>query len=71
MLNFGIVITATIRNPEDALAASYAVEDLAAESQLTIRPAYGAQDTAFAAGLPLGLVLPDYVMIPARIREAV
>lgn len=71
MLNFGIVITATIRNPEDALAASYAVEDLAAESQLTIRPAYGAQDTAFAAGLPLGLVLPDYVMIPAKIREAV
>jgi hypothetical protein len=71
MLNFGIVITATVRKPEDALAASYAVEDLAAESQLTIRPAYGAQDTAFAAALPLGLVLPDYVMIPAKLREAI
>ncbi|WP_336853917.1 SCO6880 family protein [Sinomonas albida] len=71
MLNFGVVITATIRNPEDALAVSYGIEDLAAESQLTVRPAYGAQDTAFAAGLPLGLVLPDYVMVPAKIREAV
>lgn len=71
MLNFGLVITATIRNPQDALAAGYGIEDLAAESQLTVRPAYGAQDTAFAAGLPLGLVLPDYVMVPAKIREAI
>jgi hypothetical protein len=71
MLNFGVVITATIRNAEDALAVSYGVEDLAAESQLTVRPAYGAQDTAFAASLPLGLVLPDYVMVPSKIREAV
>jgi hypothetical protein len=71
MLNFGCVITATILNPEDALAASYALEDLSAESQLTVRPAYGAQDTAFAAALPLGVVLPDYVLIPAKIREAV
>jgi hypothetical protein len=71
MVNFGCIITATIRNAEDALAVSYTMEDLAAESQLTVRPAYGAQDTAFTASLPLGLVLPDYVMIPAKIREAV
>ncbi|MEZ2373409.1 SCO6880 family protein [Arthrobacter sp. RCC_34] len=71
MLNFGVVITATTRYAEDALAVSYTMEDLAAESQLTVRPAYGAQDTAFAASLPLGLVLPDYVMVPSKIREAV
>lgn len=70
MINFGAVITATVLNDEDALAASYEIEDLAAVAQLTARPAYGSQDVAFAAGLPLGLVLPDYVAIPAAVREA-
>jgi hypothetical protein len=35
-----------------------------------LRRAYGAQDTAFAASLPLGLVLPKHVLLPTEIREA-
>lgn len=70
MVNFGCVITATVLRAADAGPAEYEIEDLAAVSQLTIRPAYGSQDVAFTAALPLGLVLPDYVAVPAKIREA-
>lgn len=71
LINFGIVITATVMRSIDARAASYEIEDLAGTAQLTVRPAYGSQDVAFTAGLPLGLVLPDYVAVPARVREAI
>lgn len=70
MVNFGCVITATVLRTADAGPAEYEIEDLGSVSQLTIRPAYGSQDVTFTAGLPLGLVLPDYVAVPARIREA-
>ena len=30
---------------------------------------YGSQDSAFAAALPLGLVLPKHIKIPAELRE--
>lgn len=70
LLNFGMIVTATILNPENALAASYEIEDLGSGAQILLRPAYGAQDSTFVAGLPLGIVLPDYVAIPQAIREA-
>jgi hypothetical protein len=35
-----------------------------------LRRAYGSQDTAFAASLPLGLVLPKHILLPTEIREA-
>ena len=56
--DFGMVVTATVCGPEagaSVIDASSAVESLAASSRLLVRPAYGAQDSAFALGLPLGL----------------
>ena len=53
-----MVVTATVCGPEagaSVIDASSAVESLAASSRLLVRPAYGAQDSAFALGLPLGL----------------
>lgn len=70
LVNFGLIVTATILNEDNALAASYEIEDLAGGAQILLRPAYGAQDSTFAAGLPLGVVLPDYIAIPQAIREA-
>jgi hypothetical protein len=32
---------------------------------------YGAQAAAFAAALPIGLVLPDHLQIPAFVRETI
>jgi hypothetical protein len=31
---------------------------------------YGAQASAFAAALPVGIVLPDHLQVPALVREA-
>jgi hypothetical protein len=35
-----------------------------------MRPAYGSQDTAFVAALPLGIVLPRHVKMPVEVRES-
>ncbi|CED91295.1 SCO6880 family protein [Actinomyces succiniciruminis] len=61
ILDFGLVMTATVvddgqSDPHAQLAdASSAMESLAGSSRLTVRTAYGAQDSAFALTLPLGL----------------
>jgi len=70
LINFGMIITATILNSDNALAASYEIEDLGGGAQILLRPAYGSQDSTFAAGLPLGIVVPSYIAIPQAIREA-
>jgi len=35
-----------------------------------LRPVYGSQGSAFAAALPIGLVLPRHLRVPAEIRES-
>jgi hypothetical protein len=35
-----------------------------------LRRMYGAQAPAFAAALPVGIVLPDHLQVPAVVREA-
>ena len=49
--------------------ARAAVDNLAATARLRLRPVYGSQDSAFAAALPLGLVLPKHIKILAELRE--
>ncbi|VEG30001.1 SCO6880 family protein [Actinomyces howellii] len=59
VLDFGVVMTATVTGDqarERLETASAAVTSAAAGSHLLTRVAYGAQDTTFAMGLPLGLV---------------
>jgi hypothetical protein len=34
-----------------------------------LRVVYGSQDSAFAAALPLGLVLPKHLRVPGEVRE--
>lgn len=58
IVDFGMVVTATVsgeRPHEELEVASAVIENLAGSSRLLVRPAYGAQDSAFALGLPLGL----------------
>jgi len=54
LVDFGMIITATSTS-DDLTDTASALSSLAASSRLLIRPAYGAQDAAFAMGLPLGL----------------
>ncbi len=69
LVNFGLLVTATVDDLEKEADARAAIDNLAATARLRLRPVYGSQDSAFAAALPLGLVLPKHIKVPAELRE--
>lgn len=69
LVNFAILVTATVLDLERLAEAKAAVDNLAATARLRLRPVYGAQASAFAAALPLGLILPKHLKVPASVRE--
>jgi hypothetical protein len=70
LVNFAMLVTATVTGAERLPDARAAIDNLAATARVQLRPVYGSQDSAFAAGLPLGLVLPHHLSVPAEIRES-
>jgi hypothetical protein len=70
LVNFGMVVTATVTDRARLPDAVAAVEQTSGTARVLLRRAYGSQDTAFAASLPLGLVLPRHILLPTEIREA-
>lgn len=69
LVNFGLVVTATVLDVDRKADAQAAVDNLSATARLRLRAVHGAQDSAFAAALPLGLVLPKHLKVPAEFRE--
>lgn len=69
LVNFGMLVTATVDDEARLADARAAIDNLAATARLRLRPVYGAQASAFAAALPLGLVLPKHLRVPASMRE--
>lgn len=69
LVNFGMIVTATVTDHEKISEAKAAIDNLSATARLRLRPVYGAQDAAFAAALPLGLVLPKHIKGPATLRS--
>ena len=69
---FGMLVTVSVTAGEDEdlrlAAASHAVEGAAGSAKIDLRPCYGAQDTGFAACLPLGVNLRNYA--PPSMMEA-
>ena len=59
LVNFGMVVTATVMTAEQIPDMVAAIDNLGATARILLRPAYGSQDSAFAAALPLGVVLPE------------
>ena len=57
LVDFAALVTATASSAEDLEEAGAAVRSLAAASKLRVRPAYGAQDAAFALALPVGALV--------------
>ena len=61
---FGLVVTATVITRDGAErqldAAEVAVENLSAPARIALRRAWGSQDGAFLAGLPIGCILPEH-----------
>jgi len=69
LINFGMLITATVDRSGDRADAAAAIETLSASARIRVRPVYGSQDSAFAAALPLGLVLNKHIRVPAELRD--
>lgn len=69
LVEFGMLITATVDDLAKRADAHAAIDNLAATARLRIRPVYGSQDSAFAAALPLGLILPKHIKVPTELRE--
>ena len=70
LVDFGLLITATVTDADRMPDARAAIDNLAATARLLIRPVHGSQDSAFAACLPLGQVLQPHMRIPAELRDA-
>lgn len=83
LLNFGAIVTATVterqaRAARDAGENGFAWLEAEAEAdvlrcaqhaKLLLRRAYGSQDVAFAAALPLGHVLAKHLALPEPVRD--
>lgn len=70
LVNFAMLVTATVTDDDKRAEARAAVDNLAGTARLRLRPVYGAQASAFAAGLPLGILLPKHVSAPASMRSS-
>ncbi|MFJ2608184.1 SCO6880 family protein [Streptomyces sp. NPDC091279] len=69
VIRFGMLITATVGSAADLPKAAAAVDNLAPAARIAVRPVYGSQSAAFAAALPLGLVLPLHTALPQTVRD--
>ncbi|MFC3688912.1 SCO6880 family protein [Aquipuribacter hungaricus] len=70
LLDFAVMVTATVASEDRLPDAVSAIDMLAASSRLQLRPMYGSQDVAFTGTLPLGLMLPSHSALPSSIRGA-
>lgn len=71
LVDFGMVVTATLEQDSDVTLEElrHTIQNSSAPARVRLRVAYGAQDSAFAAGLPVGLVLPSLVNAPKAMQE--
>jgi hypothetical protein len=60
LVEFALSITITVDNIDDLKESSSIIENLASTTRIRIRNAYGSQDSAFAASLPLGIILSKF-----------
>ncbi|RUQ19817.1 SCO6880 family protein [Kocuria sp. HSID16901] len=72
LLYFGLISSITVSEKEDLEDAVAAMEhDMGPSARLLLRPCYGWHDAAFAATLPLGVMLPRHTLFPQTTRVAV
>ena len=69
LVNFGMVVTATVLDAADGADARAAIDNLSNTARLRLRPMYGSQDVGFIAGLPLGISPARHLKVPAELKE--
>ena len=65
VVRFGMVVTATVLEPQQLPLAASVVDTLATSCRIRLRRAYGCQAGTFAIGLPLGLIGPSHLPRPS------
>lgn len=70
LVRFGLIVTVTTTDAASLARAARAVTSSVGSARLKLRVALGNQAVAFAAGLPLGVVLPEHTMLPTSVRDA-
>ena len=69
LVQFGMLVTATVTDLDMAPRARAAIANLGPTARIRLRPVYGSQDSAFAAALPLGLVLSKHLSVPTAMKD--
>ncbi|GGX36604.1 SCO6880 family protein [Streptomyces chryseus] len=69
VVRFSLLVTATVTDKKDLPRAEAALDTLSGSSRLALRLVAGSQAAAFAAALPIGLVLPLHLVVPSSIRD--
>ncbi|QCU79610.1 hypothetical protein E7744_14925 (plasmid) [Citricoccus sp. SGAir0253] len=69
LTRFGLIVTITGTSEDELKPWDKRIPGLVAPARLRVRPALANQAVTFQAGLPLGLVLPDHMLIPDTLRE--
>ncbi|MFC3690461.1 SCO6880 family protein [Aquipuribacter hungaricus] len=69
LVNFGLLVTATVLDARDEADARAAVASLSGMARLRLRPVHGSQDSAFAAALPLGVIVSKHISVPTQLRD--
>ncbi|MDJ0344236.1 hypothetical protein QMK19_28935 [Streptomyces sp. H10-C2] len=69
VLRFALLYTATATDAADLPLVAAATDTLSAPARIRLRPVVGSQASAFAAALPIGLVLPSHLSVPASVRD--
>lgn len=69
LVRWYVMVTATVRDPEDLDQAASNVEKSAGAVPMRLRRSWGSQGAAFAATLPVGFVPWEHTVIPDKVRE--
>jgi hypothetical protein len=70
LTELGMLVTATVLDEDGLQAAIGAIQNVAPTARVNLRVPRSSQDSLFAAALPLGVWLPEYMRIPEGVRRA-
>ncbi|GAB2718026.1 SCO6880 family protein [Kitasatospora kifunensis] len=71
LTRFGLVVTATVLDHADLpKAVSAVVDNLSAPARIRLRIQKGSAASAFAAALPIGIVVPHHLRVPQTVRDS-
>lgn len=68
LTRFGLIVTISVKDAEDLRRFDRTVPGMVSHAKLRVREALANQAVTFQAGLPLGMVLPDHMLLPDEIR---